>query len=217
MCVGGRCRGNLSGGEHAGDNRRDEYPLERHLAVVYSRTTVGRKAGSTSVSRRVVLQCGATLLGLRRPLSAAPAPAFTDLARPVTIALDDVAGLWQTVEFEAWAVDSSGRDLLLKGVLVRTNRTDEPADGLAAYCLACPHEFCYVGLADEPGAAELEVPPPAHPLFVCQCHFSAFDPTAGGARLAGPTRRGLYRFRVEVADSTARIAQVEAAVLEFLA
>lgn len=162
-----------------------------------------------------MLQCGA-LLAVPRPLWTVSESAFRDLASPVTIALADVDEPWQSVEFDAWAVDASGDDLLLKGLLVRTRRTDEPAEGLAAYCLACPHEFCYVGLVEEPGAAELEAEAPGHPLFVCACHFSAFDPAGDGARLGGPAPRGLYRFRIDVAGARVRVMQVEESVLQFL-
>ncbi len=163
-----------------------------------------------------MLQCGAALFGLPRPLWASPEGGFHDLAGPVTVALTDVSEPWQSVEFDAWTVDATGNDLLLKGLLVRTRRTDQPAEGLAAYCLACPHEFCYVGLVEASDAAELELEAPGHPLFVCACHFSAFDPAGDGARLGGPTPRGLYRFRIEVTDALVHVTQVEEAVIQFL-
>lgn len=172
------------------------------------------------LSRRAMLRCSVVLLGVTRTLwasTALPAISYRDLTRPVTVPLGDVSERWQFVEFDAWAVDASGGDLLLKGVLVRTQLADDPADGLVAFCLACPHEICYVGLVEDSSAVELDVQGPDHPLFVCPCHFSAFDPCAEGERLGGPTPRGLFRFRVELAEMNVRIAQVEEAVLQFLA
>ena len=99
------------------------------------------------LSRRAMLRCSVVLLGVTRTLwasTALPAISYRDLTRPVTVPLGDVSERWQFVEFDAWAVDASGGDLLLKGVLVRTQLADDPADGLVAFCLACPHEICYV-------------------------------------------------------------------------
>ncbi len=54
---------------------------------------------------------------------------------------------------------------------------------------------------------------PEHPLLVCPCHFSVFDPASHGALLTGPAGRGLYRFRFDVGDETIEIQEVEEAAL----
>ena len=84
-------------------------------------------------------------LGVARPMWAATTSrvaTFRDLTRPVAIPLRQVAEPWQPQAFDAWAVDASGSDLRLKGMLVRTARESDPADGLTAVCLTCPHEIC---------------------------------------------------------------------------
>ncbi len=176
-------------------------------------------AGSTSLPRRAMLCRCFALMGVVPQKWAATrsrVTTFRDLTRPVAIPLRHVAEPWQPLAFDAWAVDASGSDLRLKGMLVRTARPPDPADGLTAVCLTCPHEICYVNLVEEPGAAELDVVAPDHPVFVCPCHFSAFDPRAEGARLGGPTTRGLFRFGFEVRGEVVRIAQIEEEILRFL-
>ena len=54
---------------------------------------------------------------------------------------------------------------------------------------------------------------PDHPLLVCPCHFSVFDPASDGALLTGPAGRGLYRFRFEVSNETIEIQGIEEAAL----
>ena len=160
------------------------------------------------------------LLGVARPMWAATTSrvtTFRELTRPVAIPLRQVVEPWQPLAFDAWAVDASGSDVRLKGMLVRTARAPDPADGLTSVCLTCPHEICYVNLVEEPGAAELDAAAPDHPVFVCPCHFSSFDPRAEGARLGGPTTRGLFRFRFEVRGEVVRIVQIEEEILRFLA
>ena len=177
-------------------------------------------SGLTSLPRRAMLWRCVALLGVARPMWAATTSrvtTFRELARPVAIPLRQVAEPWQPLAFDAWAVDASGSDVRLKGMLVRTARAPDPADGLTSVCLTCPHEICYVNLVEEPGAAELDAAAPDHPVFVCPCHFSSFDPRAEGARLGGPTTRGLFRFRFEVRGEVVRIVQIEEEILRFLA
>ena len=54
---------------------------------------------------------------------------------------------------------------------------------------------------------------PDHPLLVCPCHFSVFDPLQDGDVLNGPAHRGLYRFRLATSGTKIQITQVEEQVL----
>jgi len=146
---------------------------------------------------------------------------FRRLKKPVVLPLSAVAEPWQSEVFSATcrvpkAKDHSAHDVLLKGVLLRLPAT-EASDGavrVKAFCLMCPHELCYVKLMETGEPARL--PPEAkrdHPLFMCPCHSSAFDPLADGARISGPAPRGLYRFRVEVKRDRVEIREVETAAL----
>ena len=51
----------------------------------------------------------------------------------------------------------------------------------------CTHAGCAVALYREPAFPEAE----PKPAFVCPCHYSTFDPAAGGAVLFGPAGRPL--------------------------
>ena len=166
--------------------------------------------------RRVMLRHCLALFGVLRGTAwAGQDRVFRDLARPVHVPLGEVAVPWQLAPFDARAVSISGAPLLLKGVVVRTAAT--PA-GLQALCLTCPHEICYVNLVRDTTSVELDADrAPDHPLFVCPCHFSVFDPVADGARLAGPSPRGLFRFGLRVDGDSVRIDRVETALLRFFA
>ena len=171
------------------------------------------------IPRRAMLQRCLGMIGLGR-VASRPAQdiGFSDLQRPVRVPLDALAEPWRPVEFDARAVDATGRDLLLKGAVLRTASTRDRASEVKALCLTCPHEICYVNLMDDTRNVPFDGgPKPDHPLFVCACHFSVFDPVADGARLSGPSERGLFRFQLDVEDYAIRIAQVEEAILSFLA
>ena len=136
-----------------------------------------------------------------------------------------------------------GPDVLLEGVLLRLpEATDAPpaaapeasafgvapldadpsrtaaygAAGLKAFCLTCPHEICQVDYVEDIGYVRVEeAAKPDHPLLVCPCHFSVFDPMADAARISGPASRGLYRFRLRVERDRVEITEVEEAVLRW--
>ena len=177
---------------------------------------------SSRIPRRAMLWRCLSLLGLwRRSASGSTISQVTgydDLKRPVTISLKDVAESWQPVSFDAYATDATGGGLLLKGMLLRTAQASDEARGLKAFCLLCPHEICHVNLVEDTKAVRVDTDVrPNHPLLVCPCHFSVFDPVADGAQLAGPADRGLFRFRLQVEEDAVRIDQVEAEILRFFA
>lgn len=109
--------------------------------------------------------------------------------------LQAVSKMWRPAPFSARASKLNGAAATLQGILLRT-----PA-GLRAFCLHCPHELCFLNLTEDERSG--------HPLLVCPCHFSTFDPVANGARLSGPAERGAYLFRLEVSGNRVHIREVE--------
>jgi ubiquinol-cytochrome c reductase iron-sulfur subunit len=59
--------------------------------------------------------------------------------------------------------------------------------GIVAYSKVCTHAGCAVALYRKPTYA----PTQARPALVCPCHYSTFDPAAGGTVLFGPAGRDL--------------------------
>ena len=133
--------------------------------------------------------------------------------------LKEVAESWRPFPFKALcsAPASPGEaatDTLLKGILLRLPPKTRDHSELKAFCLHCPHELCFVNFTEDTETVRL---PPAieidHPLLVCPCHFSVFNPLADGNRITGPADRGLYRFRLEVRRTEVEIVEVEEGVL----
>ena len=142
---------------------------------------------------------------------ASATPRYHPLNKSVRIPLEKVATPWTTAPFtaEATAPDNGGRRVLISGVLFRrTARENRPE--LSALCLTCPHEQCQVDLITDAARLATIKSAPGHPVFQCGCHASVFDALEDGAALDGPTPRGLYRFRVNIApDGAAEIDQIE--------
>ncbi|MBM3774361.1 MAG: Rieske (2Fe-2S) protein [Acidobacteria bacterium] len=120
---------------------------------------------------------------------------YRKLRETVSIPLSQVAELWRPAPFRARADTSAGRSVSLTGLALRT------PEGLRAFALHCPHELCSLDLREDESAD--------HPLLICPCHFSKFDPAAGGAVIAGPAGRGAYRFGVEALANRIEIREVE--------
>ncbi len=169
--------------------------------------------------RRVFLGLGLMLVGLRRRAWAQPEIQYARLSRPVRIPVEQVAVPWSPVAFTAETVapaagKAAGRRVLISGVLFRkvvdTDRTE-----LSALCLTCPHEQCKVDLITD-SALLVKIAGSAvhHPVFECGCHLSVFDALEGGARIAGETPRGLFRFRIAgVHEGAVEIGEIEADAL----
>ncbi len=138
---------------------------------------------------------------------------YAPLSRPVRIPLDAVATAWQPAPFTAEAMTpatarTTSRRVLMSGVLLR--RPNPESQPLTALCLTCPHEQCKVDLVTDPSQLARLMGGATHPLFECGCHASVFDPLQDGARLAGETPRGLYRFRItSVTETAVEIGEIE--------
>jgi len=135
---------------------------------------------------------------------------YVDLREVVSLPAGLVAVAWRPAGFNAFLADprSLEADRMLKGILLRTGRD------LQAFCIYCPHEVCMVQFRQDTGKLKLDKPREAnHPLLVCPCHFSTFDPLQAGAPISGPAYRGLYRFRVMEDGANIHITGVEKGVL----
>lgn len=141
------------------------------------------------------------------------------LAVPVSLDRERLEQPWQPLEFDAWfdlpsGTGSQPRELLLKGFLMRVGESSSEG-GIHAYCRLCPHDSCWVDLRDRaPMVRRRERDHPDHPLFVCPCHASVFDPAAGGALLSGPAARGLYRFEWRASGDELLVTDIERAALQ---
>ena len=174
------------------------------------------------MKRRTFLHSFLALLGMAwgrsHRLAALPAGGIPDsrwpLASPVTFPPDSLTEPWRPLPFDAWfelpAPGVESRELRLEGFLMRVADSAEPQAGLRAFCRLCPHEICWVDLRHEtPELRRDEVPRLDHPVLVCPCHTSIFDPAREGSVIAGPAPRGLFQFGIETRPSEIAIVDVE--------
>lgn len=139
---------------------------------------------------------------------------YIDLKDKISLPLSDLTEVWGNRVFEAWIPSSGSNDKLLKGLLLRVSEPKQGDPGLRAFCVYCPHEVCEVSLVIDSKTVRLDSGlVPEHPLIVCPCHFSAFNPLDDGVNISGPAFRGLFRFRVITRDDRIHITQVEKKVL----
>lgn len=162
----------------------------------------------------------------RRVWAQAVALRFRPLARPVVVAIEDLATPWRARQFVADGVTLSSAatpnvPIRISGAAVRTAPAGSAPEHFSAVCLRCPHEGCEVEFVPDPRSLPQDVKdeighPVANSVFLCQCHNSTFQ-AEDGARLSGPAPRGLYRFRVtNVTEAAVEIGEVEEDVLLFL-
>ena len=160
------------------------------------------------------------LVGLRRRAWAQPEIQYAPLSRPVRIPVEQVAVPWSPVAFTAEAFapaagTAAGRRVLISGVLFRKEAGDTDQSQLSALCLTCPHEQCKVDLITQPALlVKITGSAAHHPVFECGCHLSVFDALESGAKIAGETPRGLFRFRIAgVHEGAVEIGEIEADAL----
>jgi ubiquinol-cytochrome c reductase iron-sulfur subunit len=71
------------------------------------------------------------------------------------------------------------------------------ADGIVAYSKICTHAGCAISLYRAP----LFKPTDPTPALVCPCHYSTFDPAAGGTVTFGPAGRKLPMLPLTIAPN----------------
>ena len=69
-------------------------------------------------------------------------------------------------------------------------------DGVVAYSKICTHAGCAIALYRTP----LYEPTSSKPALICPCHYSTFDPAAGGKVLFGPAGRPLPQLPLAVRE-----------------
>ena len=74
------------------------------------------------------------------------------------------------------------------------DRRDWAPGGIVAFSKICTHAGCAIALYRKPTFA----PTQPRPALVCPCHYSTFDPAAGGAVLFGPAGRPLPQLPLEI-------------------
>lgn len=180
------------------------------------------------IQRRGFLAQSLLILGglSRRIRAQGLAVRFRPLARPVVVALEDMATPWRARSFTAEGMTlssaaSPNQPVRITGMVVRTAVGGNQPDRFAAVCARCPHEGCDVDFVADPNQLPQDVKDEiGHPLtnavYICPCHNSTFK-AEDGERVAGPAPRGLYRFHVTAAsDAAIEIAEVEEDALIFL-
>jgi ubiquinol-cytochrome c reductase iron-sulfur subunit len=75
-------------------------------------------------------------------------------------------------------------------------------DGIVAYSKICTHAGCAISLYRTP----LFEPTSAKSALVCPCHYSTFDPAAGGKVLFGPAGRNLPQLPLMIENGQLRAA-----------
>jgi Rieske Fe-S protein len=113
---------------------------------------------------------------------------------------------WTRAEFTYPGPDG---DLL--GMAIRL--PESAGSGLFAVCLVCPHEGCIFGYeSDYEDVSNTIGVPVNHPVFLCQCHYSTFDPLKGGEVIFGPSPRPPWRFTVREESGDMVVTGVEPGV-----
>ena len=78
-------------------------------------------------------------------------------------------------------------------------------DGIVAFSKSCTHAGCAVSMFDSPKYD----PPSPEARLVCPCHYSAFDPAAGGTVVYGPAGRPLPQLPLALAADGTLVAAGE--------
>jgi Rieske Fe-S protein len=113
---------------------------------------------------------------------------------------------WSRAEFTY-----PGPDGELLGMAIRL--PESAGGGLFAACLVCPHEGCIFGYeSDYEDVSNTIGVPVDHPVFLCQCHLSTFDPLKGGEVIFGPSPRPPWRFTVREESGEMVVTSVEPGV-----
>jgi ubiquinol-cytochrome c reductase iron-sulfur subunit len=191
----------------------DEYPLEEHPEEQETIASAVEDSGSRLTRRRLFKL---SLLGAGGALGAALLTPVASLGPVIDLSrwydtpwrrgrrlVDERGRPWRAAEIEeknfytAFAEGSDKEELGSPLVLVRLPKGDLrlppandgfDADGIVAYSKICTHAGCAIALYRAP-----LFPPndPRPPELVCPCHYSTFDPGAGGKVTFGPAGRKL--------------------------
>ncbi len=184
----------------------DRPPEQEEVAKMIEETESG------ITRKRLLVGAGGTaggaigLAALTPALSMGPwfevAPLYRTPWRPGRRLVDDRGQPYKAEDIEqetfytAYAEGSSHRNLGASLVVVRVDpaalrlppeRAGWGPEGILAFSKICPHAACAISLYRKPTYG----PTQPDPALVCPCHYSTFDPRAGGKVLFGPSGRPL--------------------------
>ena len=176
--------------------------------------------GRRSVLRLALMNAVALVTGAARHVWA-QTPDYTryqPLVRPVAIPLEDLSAPNKAFPFVADGMTlasaaTPNQPVRFNGMVVRTSAGDNAPERFKAVCVKCPHEGCDVEFIGDPQRVPKEVTDAlgkiADAVYICPCHNSTFK-VEDGAKMFGPTPRGLYRFHVTAVNGAAvEIGEVE--------
>jgi ubiquinol-cytochrome c reductase iron-sulfur subunit len=198
----------------------DDYPAQEHRA---EQEAIVQLVADTGFSRRRLLKLG--LLAAGGALTAAILTPIASLGPAIDMArfyatpwrrgrrlVDEHGRPYKASDIEektlytAFAEGSDTEQLGSSLVLVRLpeDRLNLPsgnsgyaADGIVAYSKICTHAGCAISLYRYP----LFQPHEPTPALVCPCHYSTFDPAAGGKVTFGPAGRKLPMLPLTIAPN----------------
>ena len=198
----------------------DDYPAQEHRD---EQETIVQLVADTGFSRRRLLKLG--LLAAGGALTAAILTPIASLGPAIDMArfyatpwrrgrrlVDEHGRPYKASDIEektlytAFAEGSDTEQLDSSLVLVRLpeDRLNLPsgnsgyaADGIVAYSKICTHAGCAISLYRYP----LFQPHEPTPALVCPCHYSTFDPAAGGKVTFGPAGRKLPMLPLTIAPN----------------
>jgi ubiquinol-cytochrome c reductase iron-sulfur subunit len=198
----------------------DDYPVEEH---VDEQETVVQILADSGFSRRRFLKLG--LLAAGGALTAAILTPIASLGPAIDMArfyatpwrrgrrlVDERGRPYRASDIEekqlytAFAQGSDTEQLGSAVVLVRLPKDQlklpsgldgYAAEGIVAYSKICTHAGCAISLYRSP----LFAPNDPSPALVCPCHYSTFDPAAGGKVTFGPAGRKLPMLPVTIAPN----------------
>jgi ubiquinol-cytochrome c reductase iron-sulfur subunit len=198
----------------------DDYPLPEHPEEQETIAATVEDSGSRFTRRRLFKL---SLVGAGGALGAAFLTPLASLGPVIDLArwyetpwrrgrrlVDErgrplrAADIEEKAFYTAFAEGSDKENLASPLIVVRLPKRDlrlpEPlagfdADGIVAFSKICTHAGCAISLYRAPLFAPND---PRRPELVCPCHYSTFDPGAGGTVTFGPAGRKLPMLPVYV-------------------
>jgi ubiquinol-cytochrome c reductase iron-sulfur subunit len=190
----------------------EPYPRPEHPTEQLELTQIVRESGSRFTRKRLMIgaatgAAGAVGLAALIPaLSLGPALATDPLLRTPwrrgrrlvdengrRYSADDIeTGTFYTAFAEGAPKDDIGSPLVVvrldpRELRLPADRSGWAPEGILAYSKICTHAGCAIALYRKPTFAPVQ----PRPALVCPCHYSTFDPAAGGTVLFGPAGRNL--------------------------
>jgi ubiquinol-cytochrome c reductase iron-sulfur subunit len=197
----------------------EEYPPEEHVGEVELISEIVEESGDRFTRRRLFKLSLLAAGGGLATAALAPALSFGPLLRvkdffgtPWTRGrrlVDErgkpfrAADVEEKTFYTAFAEHSNKEELGASLVLVRLPASSlrlppelqgYDADGIVAYSKICTHAGCAVAMYRVPTFAPAE----PRPALICPCHYSTFDPAAGGTVTFGPAGRPLPMLPLEI-------------------